>query len=226
MERETDRGQEGTQALAGTDALRRVVQDRLPFKDVGHLEKAVEDVRQALEYYAALKAAHVRQLSAAESRERLKRGQNLLGQLEQWMVDVEPTVVRDYVLSAERQSENQLRRYEMVHSVWKEKLAEVCLWKSRLRDSLVFVRSDPGAPEHFPFKLLVRDLAKIWDRYADRRFTNSRKGLKPAPEFVAAICGIIEPGIEDSLLQTAIREAVRKTPGPRRGRKSPPSDPD
>jgi hypothetical protein len=211
---------------ARVQALRRAIQQSLPFKDVARFEKALDDVRQAVEDYIALKLAHGQQLTAARSRTLLKRGQYLLYQLEQWMLDVEPTVVRDYLLSAERQSSTQRRRYEMLHPLWKEKLEEVRLWKSRLGDSLLFVRSDRGAPEHFPLKLLVRDLAKIWGRYADRPFTNSTKGRRPAPDFVAAICQIADPDIEESLMRTAIRDAVRKTPGQRRGRKSRPSKPE
>jgi hypothetical protein len=102
----------------------------------------------------------------------------------------------------------------------REQLVNVRHWLTRFDQALIFVQSDRGQPEDFPLKQLVRDLAKIWDRYAVGPFSSSRKGSMPPADFVAEICRSIEPDLTDTRIQTAIRYAVRMTPGKRRGRYS------
>jgi hypothetical protein len=162
-------------------------------------------------------------MSSKLRRKMLGEGREILAELESWIVRSKNTIARDYVLSAMRSEAEQRRRTDALMHVWREPLAYVRQWRARLDQALIFVQSDRGHPEDFPLKQLVRDVAKIWDRYAVRSFSSSRKGLMSAADFVAEICRSIEPDLTDARIQTAIRHAVKMTPGKRRGRKSPQS---
>jgi hypothetical protein len=211
------------EAAADSTDLRCAIQQTLPLASADCLEQAVEGIRRVLAEYASLKAANAAQLTARQARKSLKRGAKLLRELEQWMLDVEPTVVRDYLLSLNRSPPRKQRRSDMLRPVWKEMLSEIRLWQKRFAQSLVFIPSDRGKPENFPLKQLVRDLAKIWEKYTVRPFTNSKKrGLQQPRDFTIAVCGAIEPDLSKSEIETAIRYAVSKMPGNRRGRKSQP----
>lgn len=202
------------------EGLRRVIVQTLPMDDAELLDQASEEIERALADYRTLKAANDAQLTARQARVWLKRGTQLLNRLERWLIDVEPTVVRDYVLSGARSLAAKRRRSELMRPMWNEKLSEIHLWQDRFNQSLLFVRTDRGKPENFPLKQLVRDLAKIWEKYTALSFTNTRKGQQRPRDFVLAICQTIQPVPSKAQIETAVRHAVRKTPGRRRGRKS------
>jgi hypothetical protein len=192
----------------------------LPLREERNLPKCISEIRNALDEYAELKVAYGRQMSSKLRRKTLNEGRDILKKLESWIARSESTIIRDYVLSAMRSEQDQRRRADALMHVWREQLANVRQWQTRLDQALVFVQSDRGQPEDFPLKQLARDLAKIWDRYAARPFSTSRKGSMPPADFVAEICRSIEPDLTDARIQTAIRHAVKMTPGKRRGRKS------
>ena len=146
------------------EGLRRVIVQTLPMDDAELLDQASEEIERALADYRTLKAANDAQLTARQARVWLKRGTQLLNRLERWLIDVEPTVVRDYVLSGARSLAAKRRRSELMRPMWNEKLSEIHLWQDRFNQSLLFVRTDRGKPENFPLKQLVRDLAKIWEK--------------------------------------------------------------
>jgi hypothetical protein len=172
----------------------------------------VGEILNALNQYTELKAAYGRQMSSKLRRKMLGEGREILAELESWIVRSKNTIARDYVLSAMRSEAEQRRRTDALMHVCHEPLAYVRQWQARLDQALIFVQSDRGHPEGFPLKQLVRDLAKIWDRYAVRPFSSSRKGPMSAADFVAEICRSIEPDLTDARIQTAIRHAVKLPP--------------
>jgi hypothetical protein len=201
-------------------ALRSLVMRTVPFREERNLPKCISNIRNALNEYAELKGAYGRQMSSKLRRKTLNEGRDILKKLESWIARSESTITRNYVLSAMRSEQDQRRRADSLMHVWREQLANVRQWQTRLDQALLFVQSDRGQPEDFPLKQLVRDLAKIWDRYAVTPFSTSRKGSMPPADFVAEICRSIEPDLTGARIQTAIRHAVKMTPGKRRGRKS------
>jgi hypothetical protein len=203
-----------------TDSISSAVAQSLPLRDESNISDCLCEIEAALDSYAHLKAASQRQMSSKLRRKMLEEGRGILAKLEDWIVRSENTITRDYVLSAMRWEADQRRRSDMLVRVWREQLANVRRWQARLDRALVFVQSDRGQPEDFSLKLLVMDLAKIWDRYTASPFSRSRKGAMPPADFVARICRLVEPNITDARIQTAIRHAVKKIPGERRGRNS------
>ena len=177
-------------------ALCSLVKRSLPLREDHNLLACVGELQNALNEYAELKAAFRRQMSSKLRRKMLK-GRAILAKLESWIVRSKNTITRDYVLSAMRSEPDQRRRADALMHVLREQLANVRQWQTRLDQALVFVQSDRGQPEDFPLKQLVRDLAKIWGRYAARPFSRSRKGSMPPTEFVTEICRLIEPDIAE-----------------------------
>jgi hypothetical protein len=202
------------------NALRNAVERTLPLADAAQFEVAFERISQTLGEYTGLKAAAQGQLGAERIRRELKSGHSLLSRMENWMMEVEGSVVRDYVLSAISGNLQRQARPEMPWRVWKEQVAIVREWRSWVDQAILLVQSDRGKPENFPLKQLVRDLGKIWEEHTARPFTNTQKGQQRARDFVMAICRTPEPELTDAQIETAIRFAVRKAPGGRRGRNS------
>jgi hypothetical protein len=211
----------GCDSLDG-GALRNIVARTLPLADVTFFPVALEKIGGAIGEYIDLKAAAQVQLTAEQIRGELNSGLNLFSKLENWMMEAEGSVVRDYVLSAMGDSLRRQDQTKMPWHIWKGQVPNIREWKSWVDKALSLVQSDRGKPENFPLKQLVRDLAKIWEEYTARPFTNTQKGQQRARDFVMAICRMPEPDLTDGQIETAIRFAVRKTPGGRRGRKSPP----
>jgi hypothetical protein len=203
-----------------TEILCRAIHQTLPLAELQCFEPACEKVQQIVQEYFALKTAYLRQPTAAQIRTDLRQGQALFRRLEEWMRAAEGTAVRDYVLSGKDQTLKQLGLTEDSSYKWRKETARFQLWQSWIAEGLLLLKSDRGQPENFPLKQLVRDLTKIWEQFTGLRFTNTSKGRRRPRDFILAVCMAIEPQLKELQIETAIRSAVSKTPGKRRGRKS------
>src|SRR4029077_17017801 len=125
-----------------------------------------------VKWYVRLRNADLKQLTSAQIRKELFKGQALFSRIEAWFRATEPTVVRDYVLSIIDKIPLPPRLIGAPRLDWKRELANVRLWQSAIADAPSLVRSDRGRPENYPLTLLVQDLARIWDAHAKRPFTN------------------------------------------------------
>jgi len=199
------------------NTLEEIIEQTLPLADGARFEAALTKTAQVLEEYASLKSATQRQLTTKQIRHELTIGHSLISRTEKWMTDAEHSAVRDYVLTAI----GDLQRRPHVEGpwrMWKTQIADLREWRSWVKAALPRVKSDRGKPENFPLKQLVRDLAKIWDDFTAKPFTGTRKDGQQPRDFVSAICRMIEPGLTNAQIETAIKYAVRKLPGTRRGR--------
>jgi len=197
---------------------KEIIEQTLPLADRARFEAALAKITRALEEYASLKSATQRQLTTKQIRHELTNGHSLISRIEQWMADAEHSAVRDYVLTAIGDGRRRRPQTEGPWRVWKTQIADLREWRSWVKAALPRVKSDRGKPENFPLKQLVRDLAKIWDDFTAKPFTGTRKSGQRPRDFVSAICRMIEPDLTGAQIETAIKYAVRKLPGTRRGR--------
>jgi hypothetical protein len=201
------------------EALETAIERTLRLAEVANFEVACKNVKQVVDEYFTLKTAYLGQPTAAKIRSDLRSGQALFSRLERWIMAAEGNVVRDYVLSGKAKILQQLGQTESSNYKLKDEAARFRLWQSSIEESLLLLMSDRGQPENFPLKQLVRDLAKIWEQFSTSPFTNIKKGEQKPRDFVLAVCAAIEPDLKESQIETAIRSAVKITPGQRRGRK-------
>jgi hypothetical protein len=201
-------------------ALSSLVERTLPLRAECNLSDCINEIEVALDWYTRLKAAHGQQLSSKLIRQTLKEGSSIVTKLESWMAKAEGSAVRDYVLSALLQELKQRDLTGVPHRIWKEQSTYFQEWRALLDRALSLVQSDRGAPENFALKLLVRDLARVWEKFTGLPFTNTSKGQQRPRDFILAVCTAVDPEVTESQIETAIRSAVSKTSGERRGRKS------
>src|SRR5262249_55417768 len=89
-----------------------------------------------------------------------------------------------------------------------------------IESAFKIVPSVRGTPGHPSVNLLVWWLARVWNEHTTVPFTRTRKGDQQPRDFVVVVCRAADPNIGAANIETAMRAAVKDTPGSRRGRKS------